>query len=178
MTTSRERGWLARFESADALLLAVRELRGRGYTCLEAYTPYAVEGLAEALGPVRNRIPLLMLLGGLAGGLGTLGLEYYSAVIDYPLNVGGRPDASWPAFVPAALEMTILFAVLAGVIGLLVANDLPRFNHPLFDVADFERASRDGFFLWLRADDPRFEPQQSHDELARLAPLAIDEVGP
>lgn len=178
MTTSREHGWLVRFESADALLLAVHELRGRGYTCLEAYTPYAVEGLAEALGPVRNRIPLLMLLGGLAGGLGTLGLEYYSAVIDYPLNVGGRPDASWPAFVPAALEMTILFAVLAGVIGLLVANDLPRFNHPLFDVADFERASRDGFFLWLRADDPRFEAQQAHDDLARLSPIAIDRVGP
>lgn len=177
MSTSRERGWLARFESPDALLLAVRELRGLGYTRLEAYTPYAVEGLADALGHLRNRIPLLMLLGGLVGGLGTLGLQYYSAVIDYPLNVGGRPDASWPAFVPAALEMTILFAVLAGVIGLFASTGLPRLHHPLFDVPDFEQASRAGFFLWLRADDARFDTHQARADLARLAPLAIDEVG-
>jgi hypothetical protein len=178
MSAPREHGWLTRFEGADALLLAVYELRGIGYTRLEAYTPHAVEGLADALGPVRNRIPLLVLLGGLFGGVGTLGLQYYSAVIDYPINVGGRPDASWPAFVPAALEMSILFAVLAGVVGLLAANGLPRLHHPLFDLPCFELASRDGFFLWLRADDPRFDAQQARADLVRLAPLAIEWVGP
>ncbi|HEV2540761.1 MAG TPA: DUF3341 domain-containing protein [Frateuria sp.] len=173
-----ERGWLARFDDAQALLLAVRELRRQGYTQLEAYTPYAVEGLAEALGPVRDRIPLLVLLGGLCGGFGTLFLEWYASVVNYPIDVGGRPDASWPAFVPAALEMTILFAALFGVVGLFLANGLPRLVHPLFAVPGFEAASRDGFFLWLRADDPRFEAAQARADLARLAPLAIDEVAP
>ncbi|HEV2620798.1 MAG TPA: DUF3341 domain-containing protein [Frateuria sp.] len=172
------RGWLARFGDAQALLLAVRELRRLGYTQLEAYTPYAVEGLAEALGPVRDRIPLLVLLGGLCGGLGTLFLEWYASVVNYPIDVGGRPDASWPAFVPAALEMTILFAALFGVVGLFVANGLPRLVHPLFAVPGFEAASRDGFFLWLRADDPRFEASQARAALARLTPQAIDEVKP
>lgn len=170
-------GWLARFDGAHALLVAVRELRALGYSRLEAYTPYAVEGLAEALGPVRNRIPLLVLLGGLCGGLGTLALQWYAAVIDYPVNVGGRPDASWPAFVPAALEMTFLFAAAFGVVGMFVANGLPRLHHPLFAVPGFEAASRDGFFLWLRADDERFDPRRARADLERLAPLAIDEVG-
>ena len=177
-STLHEQGWLARFDDAGALLLAVRELRGMGYTRLEAYTPYPVDGLAGALGPMRNRIPLLVLLGGLVGGFGTLWLEYYASVIDYPINVGGRPNASWPAFIPAALEMTILFAALFGIAGMLIANGLPRLNHPLFDVARFDLASRDGFFLWLRADDPCFDAQQAYTDLQRLAPLAIDEVRP
>ena len=177
MSAPREQGWLAQFDDAGALLLAVRELRGLGYTQLEAYTPYPVEGLVEALGPVRNRIPLLVLLGGLVGGFGTLWLEWYASVVDYPIDVGGRPDASWPAFVPAALEMTILFAALFGIAGMLFANGLPRLNHPLFDVPCFDAASRDGFFVWLRADDPRFDARQAHADLARLAPLVIEEVG-
>jgi hypothetical protein len=176
MSGSREQGWLARFDDADALLLAVRELRGLGYTRIEACTPYAVEGLAEALGPVRNRIPLLVLLGGLCGGFGTLLLQWYASVVDYPIDVGGRPDASWPAFIPAALEMTILFAALFGIVGMFVANGLPRLHHPLFAVPGFEAASRDGFFLWLRADDPRFDAQRARADLERLAPLTIDEV--
>ena len=178
MSALREQGWLARFDGADALLLAVRELRGAGYTQMEAYTPYPVDGLAAALGPMRNRIPLLVLLGGLCGGCGTLFLQWYAAVVDYPIDVGGRPDASWPAFIPAALEMTILFAALFGIVGMLVANGLPRLNHPLFDVARFDAASRDGFFLWLRAGDPRFDVQRAYADLERLAPMAIDEVGP
>lgn len=176
MNAPREQGWLAQFADADALLAAALCLRAQGYTHLEAYTPFAVEGLAEALGPVRNRIPLLVLLGGLCGGFGTLALEYYSAVIDYPIDVGGRPNASWPAFIPAALEMTILFAALFGIIGMLVANGLPRLNHPLFGVPRFEAASRDGFFLWLRAEEVRFDAEKARADLARLAPLAIDPV--
>jgi hypothetical protein len=169
-------GCLAQFASVPALLAAVKQLRMDGYTRLEAYTPFAVDGLAEALGPVRNRIPLLMLLGGLAGGSGMLALQYYAAVIDYPIDVGGRPDASWPAFIPAALEMTVLFAALAGIIGMLVGNGLPRLNHPLFDSERFDAASRDGLFVLLRADDPRYEIDRVLHDLARLDPLHVEQV--
>jgi hypothetical protein len=169
-------GCLAQFASVPTLLAAVKQLRMDGYTRLEAYTPFAVDGLAEALGPVRNRIPLLMLLGGLAGGSGMLALQYYAAVIDYPIDVGGRPDASWPAFIPAALEMTILFAALAGIIGMLVGNGLPRLNHPLFDSERFAAASRDGLFVLLRADDPRYEIDRVLRDLARLDPLHVELV--
>ena len=176
MNAPREHGCLAQFASVPALLAAVRQLRMDGYTRLEAYTPFAVEGLAEALGPVRNRIPLLMLLGGLAGGFGTLALQWYAAVIDYPIDVGGRPDASWPAFIPAALEMTILCAALAGVIGMLVGSGLPRLNHPLFNSGRFEAASRDGFFVLLRADDPRYEIDRVLHDFGRLNPLHVEQV--
>jgi hypothetical protein len=169
-------GCMAEFASAEALLAAVRQLRLEGYTKMEAYSPMPVEGLAEALGPVRDRIPLLMLLGALFGGFGTLALEYYSAVIDYPIDVGGRPNASWPAFIPAALEMTILFATLAGVIGMLVSNRLPRLNHPVFNVARFSDASRDGFFLVLRSDDPRYDAKRARRDLTALAASNVDEV--
>jgi hypothetical protein len=171
-----QHGCLAQFASVPALLAAVKQLRKDGYTRLEAYTPFAVDGLAEALGPVRNRIPLLVLIGGLVGGLGTLALQYYAAVIDYPIDVGGRPDASWPAFIPAALEMTILFAALAGIFGMLVGNGLPRLNHPLFDSGRFEAASRDGLFVLLRADDPHYEVERVLHDLARLDPLHVEQV--
>lgn len=169
-------GCLAQFASVPALLAAVKQLRMDGYTRLEAYTPFAVDGLGEVLGLERNRIPLLMLLGGLAGGFGTLALQYYAAVIDYPIDVGGRPDASWPAFMPAALEMTILFAALAGIIGMLVGNGLPRLNHPLFGSERFEAASRDGLFVLLRADDPRYEVDRVLHDLGRLDPLHVEQV--
>lgn len=169
-------GCLAQFASVSALLAAVKQLRMDGYTRLEAYTPFAVDGLAEALGPVRNRVPLTMLLGGLAGSIGTLALQYYAAVIDYPIDVGGRPDASWPAFIPAALEMTILFATLAGVVCMLVGNGLPRLNHPLFNSERFEAASRDGLFVLLRADDPRYEADRVLHDLERLDPLHVEQV--
>ena len=176
MKAPREHGCLAQFASVPALLAAVAQLRGDGYTRLEAYTPFAVDGLAEALGPVRNRIPPLMLFGGLVGGLGTLALQYYAAVIDYSINVGGRPDASWPAFIPAALEMTILFAALAGVVSILIGNGLPRLNHPLFNSERFEAASRDGLFVLLRADDPRYDADGVLHAFAQLDPLHVERV--
>jgi hypothetical protein len=176
MNAPRDHGCLAQFADVPELLAAVAQLRENGYTRLEAFTPFAVDGLAAALGPVRSRIPLLVLLGGLLGGLGTLALQYYSAVLDYPINVGGRPAASWPAFIPAALEMTILFAALAGIIGMLVGNGLPRLNHPLFNSARFEATSRDGLFVLVRADDPRYAAERVLHDLERLAPLYIEWV--
>lgn len=169
-------GCLAEFVDATSLLAAVSQLRIEGYTAVEAYSPYAVDGLADALGPVRNRIPVMMLCGGIAGGLGTLALEYYSAVIDYPINVGGRPDASWPAFIPAALEMTLLFAAVAGVVGMLVSNGLPRLHHPLFAMKQFEAASRDGFFAVVCAADPQFEERRVMRDLKGVGALHVQRV--
>ena len=176
MTDPNVYGCMAQFDSAETLRGAALQLRHAGYTRLEAYSPFAVDGLAEALGPTHSRLSLLVLLGGLVGGVGTLALQYYSAVIDYPIDVGGRPAASWPAFIPAALEMTILCAVLAGVIGMLLGNGLPRLYHPVFNVARFADASRDGFFLVIRADDPHYDSDHARQALIDLAPLSVDEV--
>ncbi len=151
-------GLLARFDTPQTLLAAAQAARVRGHRGLRAWTPYPVAGLAEALALPRSRLPLLMLLGGLAGGLGTLALQYYAAVIDYPVDIGGRPLASWPAFGPPALEMTLLFAGLAGIAGLLLRSGLPRWHRPEFDWAGMERASSDAFLLWLPLDDDEGEP--------------------
>lgn len=178
MTDAASHGYLVEFASAEGLLDAARYMRAAGYTRLEAYSPFPVEGLAEALGPLRNRVPLLMLLGGLLGGVGTLAMEYYADVIAYPLDIGGRPNASWPAFIPPALEMTVLFAALFGVVGMLWANGLPRLYHPLFNVDRFAAASRDGFFLLVRADDPQYDAVRVTHDLAALAPTWAGEVPP
>jgi len=139
---------LLEFDDGDALLRAVRSMPDASRRGLSAYTPMPVEGLVEALGtPPSRRIPFLFLLGGLVGGLGTYLIEYYAAVIDYPINVGGRPLHSWPAFLPPSIEMVLMGAALFGVIGMLVMDGLPRFHHPLFDVPRFTRVTVDGFFL-------------------------------
>lgn len=176
MNDTTEFGMLAQFADAQALLAAARGLREAGYARVEAYAPCAVDGLANAVGPVRDHVAAWTLAGGLFGGIATLALQYYAAVIDYPQNVGGRPDASWPAFIPAALEMTILFAVLAGILGMLVGNRLPRLHHPLFALERFEAASSDGFFLLLRADDPRYESDRVLSEVAGFDPLHTERV--
>jgi hypothetical protein len=145
-------GILAEYRTGAALLDAARHARNAGFTDLEAFSPYPVEGLADAIGMAADRMPLLALLGGLTGGIGGFLLQWYAAVIDYPINVGGRPAGSWQMFVPVAFSLTILGAALATVFGMLIANRLPRLRHPLFDAADFEQASRHRFFLCIRAD--------------------------
>jgi hypothetical protein len=169
-------GQLLQFADARALLAAVDDLHARGYTRLQAFTPYEVEGLAARLGRLPHRLPLAMLIAGLLAGLGTLGMQYYAAVIDYPIDAGGRPSASWPAFMPAAIEMTILAAVVIGFAGFLRTNRLPALYRPVFHVGWFERASRDGFLLLIRADDPRWHPQQVLDDTAAQKPLRHAEV--
>jgi Protein of unknown function (DUF3341) len=170
-------GLLAEFATAEELIDAVSRARGQPFAAaIEAYSPFPIDGLAEALGSRAGSVPRWMLLGALVGGIGTYALEWYSAVLAYPLNVGGRPLASWPAFLPPALEITLLGAALAGVIAMLAGNGLPRVRHPLFDVAAFARASSDRFFLLVRAKGARFDAAAARTFLESLAPLAISEV--
>jgi Protein of unknown function (DUF3341) len=169
-------GLLAEFATAEALLGAARAAREHGYAQFEAYAPFAVEGLDELVGLKRNHVPLLTLLGGIAGGAATYFLQWYSAVIDYPINIGGRPLHSWPSFLPATFEITILGAALAAVIGMLVLNGLPQLYHPLFAVEEFELATRNRFFLCLPARDPAFDLARSSALLHGLDPLLLREV--
>jgi hypothetical protein len=174
--TAKVYGLLAEFATADALLAAAKHMRQAGYRQLEAYAPFAVEGLAEAVGFRRNRVPLFTLLGGIAGGVGTYFLQWYAAVIDYPINVGGRPLHSWPSFLPPTFEITILGAAFAAVFGMLIANGLPRLHHPLFDVPEFDLATRNRFFLLLPASDPAFDDASGRGLLQDLQPLLVREV--
>lgn len=174
---ARLHGLLAEFANAEQLRgAALRAKHEEHYTAIEAYSPYAIDGLAEALHQRGVHVPFWTLLGGLLGGGGTYLLEWYSAAIDYPINVGGRPPFSWPAFLPPALEMTILWAALFGVFAMLIGNGLPRLHHPLFGVSAFDRASNDRFFLLLRGDDPRFDLTHARAFLDTLSPLSVSEV--
>jgi Protein of unknown function (DUF3341) len=165
----------AEFSDPARLIVGVRRCRER-YQEVDAYAPYAVDGLAEALGFRSNRVPLITLFGGIAGGIGIYLLQWYSAVIDYPINAGGRPIDSWPVFIIPTFEIAVLGAALAAFVGMLVLNGLPRLNHPIFNTADFDLASRNRFFLAVRASDPAFEPQAARDFLTSLEPLRVIEV--
>lgn len=147
-------GIMLTFDTAPALLNAVRALRRAGFQRMETYAPFAVEGLDEALGLRRNAIARVSFIAGAVGGLGTLGMQYFAAAINYPIRVGGRPFASWPAFLPGALEMTLLFAASAGVVAMLVGSGMPRFYHPVFHAEAFDRISQDHFAVVVCSDEP------------------------
>ena len=169
-------GILAEFRTADELLRAAHAAKANGYARVEAYSPFPVEGLDGAVGMRGNRVAPAALLGGIVGGAATYFMQWYSAVIDYPINAGGRPLHSWAAFIPATFEITILGAALAAVATMIVANGLPRLNHPLFDVPEFELATRNRFFLCLCAAAPQFDRERATAFLADLDPLLVREV--
>ncbi len=171
-----EYGLIAEFGSPEALIEAVRKTRAEGFTRIEAYTPFSVDGLPEALDLPANRVPLLALVGGIAGGCGIYFLQWYSAVIDYPINSGGRPLHSWPAFIPATFEVTVLGAALAVFFGFLLLNGLPKLYHPVFNARDFDLASRNRFFLCVRSFDPRFETSKTQAFLESLDPIRVASV--
>src|SRR3954470_11815430 len=150
-------GLLAEFETPTALVEATEKARLAGYRKMDAYSPIPIEELSEALGLERTRLPKLVLLGGILGGLAGYGLEYWSQAIAYPLNIGGRPFHSWPQFIPVTFEMTVLGAALTAFVGMWALNGLPRPYHPVFNVPEFARASTDRFFLCIEAADPRFD---------------------
>jgi hypothetical protein len=164
-------GLIAEFETPDAILHATRSAWQAGYRQMDAYAPYPVEGLAQALGMRHSRIPSIVLIGGVAGGAVGFFMQYWSMAYDYPLNVGGRPYNSWPAFVPIAFELLVLVASFSAFLGMLFLNGLPRFHHPAFNVPGFERASQDRFFLCIEASDPQFDPDEAARFLSGLRPL-------
>lgn len=169
-------GLLAAFETPEQLLSATRKVREEGYRKMGAYTPYPVEGLAEALEFRPKVLPWVVFIGGVVGCLGGFALQYWVSTTAYPLNVGGRPLNSWPSFIPVTFETTILLASLAAVLGMLGLNGLPAPYHPLFHVDAFRRASQDAFFLCIQARDPKFDPRQTRADLQRLNPIGVWDV--
>jgi hypothetical protein len=174
--SARPYGLLAEFATAEALLAAVRRARENGCRQVEAYSPFSIDELPEALGFRSRTVQAWTFAGAVMGGLGTYLLQWYSAVIDYPLNIGGRPLNSWPSFIPPTFELTVLGAAVAAVLSMLVANGLPRLVHPLFSVPEFDLATRNRFFLCLLASDPTYHVGRSRQMLADLHPLLLREV--
>jgi hypothetical protein len=168
-------GWLAEFDDAEPLLRACKAARAEGYTVMEAYTPLPLHEVSEVLGH-ENRLPLIVLLGGIFGALAGFALQYWTSVVDYPIDVGGRPLASWPAFLVPAFETTILCAAGAAVFGMLALNGLPQPYHPVFNVPLFELASRNRFFLMILSRDPRFDMVRTREFLERQEVLTVSEV--
>ncbi|HSX82356.1 MAG TPA: DUF3341 domain-containing protein [Candidatus Saccharimonadia bacterium] len=177
-TPSSLYGVLAEFDTSDELLAATRRAREAGYRQMDAYTPFPIEGLAEALGFHRTHLPLIVLLGGIVGGVGGYLMQYWIAAIDYPLNIGGRPLHSWPAFIPVTFELTILGAALAAVLGMLVLNGLPMPYHPLFHVPRFALVTRNCFFLCIEARDPQFDRDETRRFLTSVKAREVSDVEP
>ena len=169
-------GLMAEFESPTALAAAARRVHEQGYRKVEAYSPFAIEEVNEALGLHHNRLPLLVLCGGILGGLTGYLMQYYIAVWDFPINVGGRPLHSWPSFIIITFEMTILFAALTAVLGLLGLCGLPMPYHPAFNVPRFALASRNRFFLCIESTDPLFDRDKTSEFLETLEPREVSEV--
>jgi len=171
-------GLMAEFDSAGAIVAAARQAREAGYRRLDAYSPFPLHALDEALALPRTKLPWIVFFGGIAGLLGGLALQYWISAVDYPLNISGRPYGSWPAFVVPAYETTILFAAITTVVFMIALNGLPRPYHPVFNVPSFTNASGDRFFLCIEATDPRFEAHETRAFLESLHPVGVSDVAP
>jgi hypothetical protein len=169
-------GLVAEFLAPEQLLEAVRAAREARYKKMDAYTPYMVEGLAEALGMRFTGVSLATLLSGIAGSLTGYGMQLYSAVVDYPLNVGGRPPHSWPSFIPITFELTVLFGAFGAALSMLAFNGLPRPNHPIFDTPFFAERNASRFYLCIEASDRNFDKVKTRAFLETQAPAEIWEV--
>jgi hypothetical protein len=171
-------GLMAEFDEPEPLLAAAIRAREEGYRHMDAYSPMPVEGLAEAIGfrsPVVQRI---VFIAGLCGGTGGFMLCWWMTVVAYPHIVAGRPLNSWPAYVPITFESMVLISCLTAVIGMLILNGLPQPYHPVFNVREFERASRDRFFLCIESTDPKFDVNATRQFLTSLGPQKVMEVEP
>ncbi|VCU68791.1 hypothetical protein PIGHUM_00849 [Pigmentiphaga humi] len=169
-------GVIGQFGTGEALLDAARQAREAGFDAIDAYSPLPVEGLAEVVSMGRNWVPAATLAGGAAGGCAAYFMQWYAAVVAYPVNVGGRPLHNWPAFIPVTFEMTILGAALAAVLAMLLGNGLPALRHPVFDAPGFSRASRDRFFLCIRGLQDEAACVKARTLLERCDAYRVDEV--
>lgn len=175
--TPKMYGLLAKFETPEALVEAARRVREAGFRRWDTYTPYPVEGLARAMGLRDSPLPFVILAGGLAGLVGGFGMQVFATVIDYPLNIGGRPLFSWPTYIPITFELTILLAAFAGIGGLFFFARFPQPYHPVFRSEDFnEHASQDGFYLGIEANDPKFDLQATRAFLQQMGSTLITEL--
>jgi hypothetical protein len=172
-------GLMAEFSEVTTLVDAAKRSHAEGYRRVDAFTPFPVHELFDALKLDDKRLPLAVLLGGITGCVAGFGLCYWVSVIAYPHNVGGRPLNSWPSFIPVTFEVTILLAALTAVLALIVLNGLPMPYHPVFNVKRFaEHASQDGFFLAIEAEDPKFDREKTRSFLQQLGASEINEIEP
>jgi len=169
-------GVIAEFTDPQELLDAANAAREAGYTELDAYSPFPIHGLSDAIGFHHSRLSAVVLGGGIVGGLAGFFMCWYANVIWYPLNIGGKPYNSWPAWIPITFECTILFAAFAAVLGMLALNGLPMPYHPVFNVPRFDQASRDKFFLVIQARDPKFDIDAVWKFLESLGPREVTDV--
>ena len=169
-------GMLAEFDSPEAVLEAATRTSETGYRQVEAYTPFPVHGLTDALGQSPTRVPVVAFFSGILGALLGFGMCWYANVVSYPWNIGGRPPNSWPAFIPITFEVMVLCASFGAVLSMLGLNGLPQPYHPVFNAPVFERASRDRFFICIEARDPKYDSQQTRSFLESLSPLSVTEV--
>ncbi len=169
-------GLMAEFDSAQALVDAAKKTHEAGYTKIDAYSPFPIEGLAEDIGMHFDEIPLTVLVGGIIGGCTGYLMQYWMSAVDYPLNIGGKPPHSWPAFIVITFEMTILFAGISAVLGMLAFNGLPMPYHPVFNVPRFAFASKDRFFLIVFSSDKKYNPVETRRFLETLDPRSLSEV--
>jgi hypothetical protein len=169
-------GIMAEFEDPNALVAATQRAYHEGYRRMDAYSPFPIEELHDALGSRHTRLPLIVLIGGLIGCIGGYALQYWVSTIAYPLNIGGKPLHSWPAFIPVTFECTILVAALSAIFGMLALNGLPMPYHPVFNVARFALASRNRFFLCIEATDAKFALEETRKFLETLGPREVTTV--
>lgn len=169
-------GLLAAFDSPEALVVAASHVRERGFTALDAFTPYPVKGLPEAVGVPKDQLRLWAFIGGAIGGLGIVGLQVFSTTVAYPIDVGGRPLAAFTAFLVPGFECIILGASLTAFFGMLAGNRLPTFYHPVFNAHSYSMARGDRFYLLIGGDDPRFDRQELSGTLTQLKALSIEDV--
>jgi hypothetical protein len=169
-------GVIAEFHDPQTLLDATNAVREHGYTSIDAFSPFPIHGLAEAVGFHKSRLSALVLAMGILGGIGGFVMCWYANVVSYPLNIGGKPYNSWPAWIPITFECTILVAAFGAVLGMLALNGLPMPYHPVFNVSRFDSASRDKFFLVIQARDPRFNLDEARALLKTLGPREVTDV--
>jgi Protein of unknown function (DUF3341) len=170
-------GVVAVFDTAEAVKNAAARLRQQGYRAFEAYTPYPVEGLDRIIHPRPQRLlPGLMFAGAVLGAAWGYWIQYWDEALNYPLNVGGRPYNSWPAFMVGTFEFMLLVAIAAGFFGMLAVSRLPRLYHPVFEARAFARASRDRFVICIEASDPSFDASAVRREFEQLGAEQIEEV--